>query len=102
MALVALGLLHADGRTDGQAGRQKLMGGSRVLKFTLLILYACCMVSATLLTYRCLGDTKCALHTANGNWKISVASHSRCKEIGVCLGYEYHMVKRQISPYKLP
>ena len=104
MALVALGLLHADGQTY----RQKLMRRSRVLKFAVLILYSCCMISATLLTYRCLGDKKCALHTANGNWKTSAASHShfqlaaRCTEIGVRLGYEYHMVKRQISPYKLP
>jgi len=66
MVLVALGLLHADGRTD----KQKLMGGSQVLKFVLLILYSSCMVSATLLAHRFLGDTKCGLHTANGNWKL--------------------------------
>jgi hypothetical protein len=84
------------------------MGGSRLLKFASLILYSCCTVSATLQLYRYLGDTTCALHTANGNWKTSGASYShlqlvaRCKEIGVCLGYEYGMVKRQISSYKLP
>ena len=65
MALVALGLLQAD--------RENLMGGSRVLKFVLLVLYSCCTVSVSLLTYRCLGDTKCGLHTANGNWKTSAA-----------------------------